>query len=110
MAQPTSPLQQALTAATRAQAALERRVFHLKVLHETACELAPLTQPLRIMERCLLTAMGVAGVARALVLLVNLRTGQGWICQRGLAADEADRSPSSKASPEMRAPNAARTA
>lgn len=91
MAQPTSPLQQALTAATRAQAELERRVFHLKVLHETACELAPLTQPLRIMERCLLTAMGVAGVVRALILLVNLRTGQGWICQRGLAADEADR-------------------
>ena len=78
-------------AATRAQAELDRRVFHLKVLHETACDLSPLTQPLRIMEHFLLTAMGVAGVARALVLLVNLRTGQGWICQRGLAADEADR-------------------
>jgi rhodanese-related sulfurtransferase len=91
MAHSTSTLQAALAAAARAQAELDRRVFHLKTLHETACELEPLTQPQRIMERFLLTAMGVTGIAHALVLLVNLRTGQGWISQRGLPADETER-------------------
>jgi rhodanese-related sulfurtransferase len=89
MAQTTTTLQAALAAAARSQAELDRRVFHLKTLHETACELAPLGQPLRIMERYLLTAMGMAGLARGLVLLVNRRTGQGWLSQRGLEAGEA---------------------
>ncbi|HSW51089.1 MAG TPA: rhodanese-like domain-containing protein [Bryobacteraceae bacterium] len=91
MSQPTSTLQAVLTAAARAQAELARRVFHLKTLYETAGELAPLTQPHLIMGRFLLTAMGMAGVTRALVVLINRQTGQGWLSQRGLAPEESER-------------------
>lgn len=91
MTQPTSTLQAALSAAAQAQAELDRRVFHLKTIHDTACELAPLTQPLRIMEHFLLAAMGAFGLTRALVLLVNLRTGRGWTCHRGMTQAETER-------------------
>jgi rhodanese-related sulfurtransferase len=91
MTQPTSPLQAALSVAAQAQAELDRRVFHLKTIHDTACALAPLTQPHRIMEHFLLAAMGAVGLTRALALLVNLRTGQGWACHRGMTRDEIER-------------------
>ena len=90
MAQPTSPLQPALSAASLAHQELGRRVFHLKTMHEMASELAALIQPRRIMECFLLTAMGVTGTARAVVLMVNVRTGSGWLCHRGLSCDEIE--------------------
>ena len=90
MAPAQSPLREAIEQASRAQADLDRRVFHLKALHDAACELSGLTQPRRIMETFLLTAMGLFGVARGLAVLVNARTRQGHLAQRGLTAKEAE--------------------
>jgi hypothetical protein len=84
-----SSLKAALAAAGRAQADLDRRVFHLKTLHEAAGEMAVLNAPGTILERFLLTGMGMIGAARGLALLVNRRTGQGWVYHRGLRAEEA---------------------
>jgi len=85
-----SALREAMEQASRAQAELDKRVFHLKTLYETACELSGLTQPRSIMETFLLTAMGIFGVARGLAILMNTRTRQGHISQRGLTAMEAE--------------------
>ncbi|MCK7512445.1 MAG: hypothetical protein MZV70_56010 [Desulfobacterales bacterium] len=65
-------------------------MFHLKTLHDTACELSGLTQPRKIMETFLLTAMGLFGVARGLAVLMNARTRQGHLAQRGLSGPEAE--------------------
>lgn len=85
-----SALREAMEQTSRAQAELDKRIFHLKSLYETACELSGLTHPLRIMETFLLTAMGIFGVARGLVILVNSRTREGHLTQRGLTSLEAD--------------------
>jgi rhodanese-related sulfurtransferase len=85
-----STLQEAIERASRAQADLDKRVFHLKTLYETACELSGLTQPQKIMETFLLTAMGLFGVARGLAILMNARTRQGHLTQRGLTGLEAE--------------------
>jgi rhodanese-related sulfurtransferase len=90
MAPAESPLREAIGRASRAQADLDRRVFHLKTLHDTACELSGLTQPRKIMETFLLTAMGLFGVTRALAVLVNARTCQGHLAQRGLSGPEVE--------------------
>jgi rhodanese-related sulfurtransferase len=87
-AEPT--LREAIERASRAQADLDRRVFHLKTLHEAAGELSSLTQPRKIMETFLLTAMGLFGATRGLVILINARTRQGHLTQRGLSEPEAD--------------------
>ncbi|MGE5259058.1 MAG: rhodanese-like domain-containing protein [Hyphomicrobiales bacterium] len=76
--------------ASRAQAELDKRVYHLRTLHETACELSGLSHPQRIMETFLLTAMGIFGVARGLAVLMNTRTRQGHLTQRGLSSQEAE--------------------
>jgi hypothetical protein len=87
-AEPT--LREAIERASRAQADLDRRVFHLKTLHEAAGELSSLTQPRKIMETFLLTALGLFGATRGLVILINARTRQGHLTQRGLSEPEAD--------------------
>lgn len=89
MASPQSPLREAVAQASRAQAELERRLFHLKCLHEAASELSGLTQPRRIIETFLLTALGLFGAACGLTLLVNTHTRRGHITQRGLSPAEA---------------------
>ncbi len=81
-------LQQAIERASRATADLDRRVFHLKTLHDTACELYGLNQPRKIMETFLLTAMGLFGVTRGLAVLMNARTREGHLAQRGLSVPE----------------------
>ena len=83
-------LREALERASRTQTELDRRVFQLKTLHDAACELSGLTQPRKIMETFLLTAMGLFGVARGLTVLMNARTRQGFLAQRGLSGSEAD--------------------
>jgi rhodanese-related sulfurtransferase len=83
-------LREAVERASRAQAELERRVFQLKSLHKAASELSRLTQPRRIMETFLLTALGLFGAMRGLALLVNTRTRQGHLTQRGLTPPEAE--------------------
>jgi rhodanese-related sulfurtransferase len=90
MALAESNLREAMERASRAQADLDKRVFHLKTLHDTACELSGLTQPRQIMETFLLTAMGLFGVTRGLAILINARTRQGHLAQRGLSGPEAD--------------------
>jgi rhodanese-related sulfurtransferase len=85
-----STLREAIERASRAQADLDKRVFHLKTLHDTACELSGLTQPRKIMETFLLTAMGLFGVTRGLAVLMNARTRQGHLAQRGLSGPEAE--------------------
>jgi rhodanese-related sulfurtransferase len=89
MASPHSSLQAALAKASRAQAELERRVFHLKCLREAAAELSNLTQPRRIIEAFLLSALGLLGGARGLIVLVNTDTRRGHLTQRGLGPAEA---------------------
>jgi rhodanese-related sulfurtransferase len=85
-----SALRQAVEQASRAQAELDRRVFHLKALHDAACELSSLTQPRKIMECFLLTVMGLFGAAHGLSILMNAQTRQGHLAQRGLTPPEAD--------------------
>jgi len=89
MAATRSPVKQAIEKANRAQAELDRRLFHLKALHDTACELSVLTQPRRIMETFLLTAMGLFGVSRGITAMVNVHTGAVFCVQRGLDQSEA---------------------
>ncbi|MFO7709953.1 MAG: rhodanese-like domain-containing protein [Desulfobacterales bacterium] len=90
MALADAPLREAIEKASRAQAELERRVFQLKSLHKAASELSRLTQPRRIMETFLLTALGLFGAMRGLTLLVNTQTRQGHLVQRGLTQLEAE--------------------
>ena len=90
MAPAESPLQKAIERASRAQAGLDRQVFHLKTLHDVACELSGLTQPRKIMEIYLLTAMGLFGVNRGLAVFMNVRTRLGHLAQRGLSGPEAE--------------------
>ncbi|MBI5579688.1 MAG: rhodanese-like domain-containing protein [Deltaproteobacteria bacterium] len=85
-----STLREAIARASRAQADLDKRVFHLKTLHDVACELSGLTQPRKIMETFLLTAMGLFGATRGLAILMNAQTRQGHLTQRGLSGPEAD--------------------
>jgi len=88
MAPSKSSLRAAFERASRNQEELDKRVFHLKTLHETACELSGLIQPLKIMESFLLTVMGVFGITRGLAFLINTRTLQGYITCRGLTSSE----------------------
>jgi rhodanese-related sulfurtransferase/GAF domain-containing protein len=90
MAPSDHSLQEALTQATQAQQELDKRVFHLKTLYETACELSGLTQPRQMMATFLLAAMGIFGVTQGLVILINTRTRQGHLVHRGLPKVEAE--------------------
>ncbi len=83
-------LRDAFESASQAQHELDKRVFHLNALYETACELSEITQPRKIMETYLLTAMGIFGIASGLAFLVNIRTGQGYLAHRGLSDAEAE--------------------
>jgi rhodanese-related sulfurtransferase len=85
-----SDLREVFESASRAQSELDTRVFHLKILYETACELSEFTQPRRIMETYLLTAMGIFGFARGLAILFNTRTQQGHMVHRGLGGPDAE--------------------
>lgn len=88
---PSEPaLREAFESASQAQSELDKRVFHLNVLHETACELSEPTQPRKAMETYLLTAMGILGFASGLAALINTRTHQGHIVHRGLGGQEAE--------------------
>jgi rhodanese-related sulfurtransferase len=90
MAAAESVIRQAIERASRAQADLDLRVFHLKTLHDTACELSGLTQPRKIMETFLLTAMGLFGATRGMAVFMNARTRQGHLTHRGLSKPEAE--------------------
>ena len=86
---PSEPaLREAFENASQAQNELDRRVFHLNVLYETACELSEFTQPRKILETYLLTAMGIFGFARGLAIMINARTQAGTVVQRGLSRPE----------------------
>ena len=78
----------ALAAVTRTQQELDKRVFHLNTLYETASELTGLNQPLKIMETFLLSAMGIFGITQGLVILTNTRTYQGHLSCRGFSEEE----------------------
>jgi len=88
---PSEPaLREAFENASQAQNELDRRVFHLNVLYETACELSEFTQPRKILETYLLTAMGIFGFARGLAIMINARTQAGTVVQRGLSRPECE--------------------
>jgi rhodanese-related sulfurtransferase len=80
--------QDALAEVTRTQQELDKRVFHLNTLYETACELTGLNQPRKMMETFLLSAMGIFGITQGLVILTNIRTYQGHLCSRGFSEEE----------------------
>ena len=90
MAPSKSSLRDAFESVSQAQHELDKRVFHLNALYETACELSEITQPRKIMETYLLTAMGIFGIVSGLAILLNTRTGQGYLAHRGLSGDEAE--------------------
>jgi hypothetical protein len=88
---PSEPaLREAFENASQAQNELDRRVFHLNVLYETACELSEFTQPRKILETNLLTAMGIFGFVRGLAIMINARTQAGHVVQRGLSRPECE--------------------
>lgn len=85
-----SAVRMAFERASRTQEELDKRVFQLKILYETACELSGFNQPRKIMETGLLTAMGILGITRGLVILINTRTFKGHIAHRGLTGLEVE--------------------
>ena len=80
--------QDALAEVKRTQQELDKRVFHLNTLYETACELTGLNQPCKMMETFLLSAMGIFGITQGLVILINIGTDQGHLCSRGFSKEE----------------------
>lgn len=85
---PDSSFQDALAAVTRTQQELDKRIFHLNTLCETAHELSGLNQPRKMMETFLLSAMGIFGITEGLVILINTRTYQGYLFHRGFSKEE----------------------
>ena len=81
-------LQDALAEVTRTQQELDKRVFHLNTLYETAHELSGLNQPRKMMETFLLSAMGIFGITEGLVILINTRTFEGHLFHRGFSKEE----------------------
>lgn len=81
-------LQDALAEVTRTQQELDKRVFHLNTLYETAHELSGLNQPRKMMETFLLSAMGIFGITEGLVILINTRTYEGHLFHRGFSKEE----------------------
>jgi rhodanese-related sulfurtransferase len=88
MASPDSSFQDAITAVSRTQQELDKRIFHLNTLYETARELSGLDTPRKMMETFLLSAMGIFGITEGLVILINTRTYQGHLVHRGLSEEE----------------------
>ncbi|MGW8185785.1 MAG: rhodanese-like domain-containing protein [Desulfobacterales bacterium] len=80
--------QDAIAEVKRTQRELDKRVFHLNTLYETACELTGLNQPRKMMETFLLSTMGIFGITQGLVILINVRTYQGHLCSRGFSEEE----------------------
>jgi rhodanese-related sulfurtransferase len=80
--------QEAIAEVKRTQRELDKRVFHLNTLYETACELTGLNQPREMMETFLLSTMGIFGITQGLVILINVRTYQGHLCSRGFSEEE----------------------
>ena len=81
-------LQDALAEVTRTQQELDKRVFHLNTLYETAHELSGLNQPRKMMETFLLSAIGIFGITEGLVILINTRTYEGHLFHRGFSKEE----------------------
>lgn len=69
---------------------LERKRLSLRVLLETAQELAGILQPRKIMETFLLTAMGPIGAMRGVAVLARPAGCEGMVLSRGLPAAEAE--------------------
>ena len=90
MASRDSSFQDAITAVSRTQQELDKRIFHLNTLYETARELSGLDTPRKMMETFLLSAMGIFGITAGLVILINTRTYQGHLVQRGLSEEEIE--------------------
>ena len=84
---PDSSFQDAIAAVTRTQQELDKRIFHLNTLYETAHELSGLNQPRKMMETFLLSAMGIFGITEGLVILINTRTYQGHLFHRGFSKE-----------------------
>jgi len=80
--------QDALAAVTRTQQELDKRVFHLNTLYETAYELTGLSHPRKMMEIFLLSAMGIFGITQGLVILINTGTYKGHLSCRGFNEEE----------------------
>ncbi|HBR06504.1 MAG TPA: hypothetical protein DD766_05530 [Desulfovibrio sp.] len=64
-------LVQALEAARKAQAALDRRNYHLHALFEVTQELSSIPQPQKILETFLLLTLGPLGLSRGLTMVAR---------------------------------------
>jgi hypothetical protein len=80
---------EALAAAQRTQAALERRNYHLHSLFEATQELSSLLQPQKILETFLLLTLGPLGCSRGVVLLSPREGGETLAAWRGLDEEQA---------------------
>lgn len=90
MAETSHDLEAALGEARRTQEALDRKIFYLKVLFETSCELSGLIHPQKILDTFLLMAMGPLGITKGVAALFNVTTGQGQVTGRGFAGHTLD--------------------
>lgn len=79
-----------MESAQKTQEDLDRKVFYLKALFETSCELTGLVQPKRILDAFLLMAMGPLGIAHGVAALFNVATGQGQVTGRGASSEELE--------------------
>lgn len=79
---------EALEAAQRAQADLDRRHYHLRSLFEATQELSGLLQPQKILESFLLLSLGPLGCSRGVALLTR-EGGETMAAWRGLDAGAA---------------------
>ncbi len=80
---------EALAAAQRTQAALDRRNYHLHSLFEATQELSSLLQPQKILEAFLLLTLGPLGCSRGVALLSPRDGGEALAAWRGLGEEEA---------------------
>lgn len=68
---------------------LDRKRLHLRVLRETAQELSGISQPRKLMETFLLTAMGSIGARRGVAALLDPSSCEGIVLARGFPDTEA---------------------
>jgi rhodanese-related sulfurtransferase len=85
MATAGSQLSEAVEGASRAQADLDQRLFHLRTLYEFASDLSPLSSTDKLVEAFLLTVMGSFGASRGWVLLCDRQSRTVRSIGRGLS-------------------------
>ncbi|MBF0103367.1 MAG: rhodanese-like domain-containing protein [Desulfobacterales bacterium] len=72
------------------QQELDKKIFHLKSLFETAKELEDLIQPQKIIDTFLLMTMGSFGICKGMGALINTQTHDGDMAIRGFSLTDSE--------------------